>query len=78
MALVEDFTIETAESSEDELNSIAKFIKTKTVNTKKKGRKPQWSEHLCNYLVDIILQNETFTKKLLLENVKTKKNQSVL
>ena len=37
---------------------------------KKLGRKCTWDDVTINDLVDIILENETFKKKLLLTNVK--------
>ena len=40
----------------------------------KKGRKGQWPEHFVDDLVDVILDDETLKEKLLLTNVKNKKN----
>ena len=41
---------------------------------KKTGRKPQWCENVVNDMFDIILENETFTRKILVENTKKVRN----
>ena len=39
-----------------------------------KGRRGQWTEHLADDLVDIILDNNKYKEKLLFANVKNVKN----
>ena len=53
-----------------------KFLKA--TKKPKKGRKPQWTEPLCNDLVDIVLNNETYKKKLIMEVSKTTKNGHII
>ena len=59
--------------SDDEMYDTLVFGKSKQKKAKK-GRKPQWTETLTNDLVDIILEDDVFKRKLWLENCKTKKN----
>ena len=58
--------MEGQESEDDE--AYARFNKNK--NSKKVGRKPQWSKEATNDLVDIILDDDKLEEKLLLTNVK--------
>ena len=58
--------MEGQESEDDE--EYAQFNKNK--NSKKVGRKPQWSNEATNDLIDIILDDNKLKEKLLLTNVK--------
>ena len=47
---------------------------TSSIKKKKAGRKCFWQEETVNDLIDIIVDDETLKKKLLLTNVKNIKN----
>ena len=49
-------------------------VLTSSIKKKKAGRKCIWQEETVNDLIDIIVDNETLKKKLLLTNVKNIKN----
>ena len=57
----------------DDDNILSQF-KKKSKKTAKRGRKCLWAENVVTDLVDIILENEKFKKKLLLTNTKNTKN----
>ena len=58
------------ESEEDEEEEIPVEELFKKPKKGKKGRRGQWTEHLANDLVDIILDNDKYKEKPLLTNVK--------
>ena len=58
---------------EEESAQVIEKFKAKRTNSKR-GRKCVWPENVVNDLVDVILENGIFKKKLLLTNVKTVKN----
>ena len=62
------------ESEEDEEGEIPVEELFKKPKKGKKGRRGQWTEHLANDLVDIILDNDKYKGKLLLTQVKNIKN----
>ena len=57
--------------------SLRSILRIKTKKAKK-GRRNRWPEHLVDDLVDIILENDKYKKKLLLTNVKKRKEWSTL
>ena len=58
------------ESEEDDEGEIPVEELFKKSEKRKKGRRGQWTGHLTNDLVDIILDNDKYKEKLLLTNVK--------
>ena len=71
-------TISDEESEEfDDLNSSNVFLK-KNNKLKKKGRKCQCSETLLNDLVDINVENDKHSQKLLMTNTKNAKNDQYM
>ena len=58
------------ESEEDDEGVIPVEELFKKPKKDKKGRRGEWTEHLANDLVDIILDNDKCKEKLLLTNVK--------
>jgi hypothetical protein len=62
-----------SESRESESESRAKTKQKK----KKSGRKAKWSDSLINDMVDIILNNENYKRKLIFTNVKNQRNGDI-
>ena len=62
------------ESEEDDEGEIPVEELFKKPKKGEKGKREQWTEHLANYLVDLILDNDKYKEKLLLANVKNIKS----
>ena len=62
------------ESEEDDEGEIPVEELFKKPEKGKKGRKRQWTEHLADEFVDVILNNDKYKGKLLLSKVKNVKN----
>ena len=62
------------EESSDDDASLSRFKKKCDKHKGKRGRKCLWAEVVVTDLVDIILENEKYKKKLLMTNTKNVKN----
>ena len=70
----DDLNRRSNKSEEDDKGEIPVEELFKKPKKGEKGRTGQWTEHLANDLVDIILNNDKYKEKLLLTNVKNIKN----
>ena len=70
----DDLNRRSNKSEEDDKGEIPVKELFKKPKKGEKGRTGQWTEHLANDLVDIILNNDKYKEKLLLTNVKNIKN----
>ena len=70
----EDYSRCSNESEEDDEGEIPVEELFKKPEKGKKGRKSQWTEHLADDLVDVILNNNKYKGKLLLSKLKNVKN----
>ena len=67
-------SIDDHESSDDECD----FIADPSKKTKKKaGRKAKWSNSLVDDMVDIVVNNDYYKKRLIFVNVKNQKNSEI-
>ena len=73
--LFEEYSVNCESESESE--HLAKSSKTKKQSKKKPGRKAKWSDSLINDMVDIIINDENYKRKLIFTNTKNQKNGDI-